>query len=134
MKTKILIYGNNAECNAAVNLLCVAPAFSERKLECFCADSHELLQRQLVDWEPNLIIVLADRSEGMEGVYLAKEIRPGIPVFWFSYDPGFGMHSHRLECEYFAVKPLTAEKIQKAFHRCSHVGVNIYGLCLSESN
>lgn len=122
---KVLFYGETAECNQAIDALNSFSFSSSETNKFICVSIRDSFQKQLVEWEPSLIIVLADRSEGMEAVYLAKEIRPDTPVFWFSDDEGFGMQSHRLECDYFAVKPFTTGKLEKAFHRCEHMGIRI---------
>ena len=129
-KIKVMIYGEDTECLQAVETLRAFPILLKSTNEYLCVNSRETIQKQLAEWNPNLIIVLANRSEGMEGVYLAKEIRPEVPVFWFSDDEGFGMQSHRLECDYFAVKPFNPEKLRKAFQRCTHIGIRIAGVQL----
>lgn len=122
---RVMLYGKEMECRPAIELLSSFLREADKPNSIRCADSRDTLREQIVEWEPHLIVVLANRANGMEGVYTAKETHPSIPVFWFSDDEGFGMQSHRLECDYFAVKPVTAEKLQKAFHRCKHMGIRI---------
>lgn len=120
-----MLYGEAEECQQATDIL-RGFSYAMDGPDCIRrADSRDALRKQIVEWDPNLIVILADRSNGMEGVYTAKETRSDIPVFWFSDDAGFGMQSHRLECDYFAVKPFTAEKLKKAFYRCEHIGIQI---------
>ncbi|MGM9681695.1 MAG: hypothetical protein ACI3XR_09345 [Eubacteriales bacterium] len=133
-KMKIILYGEDAECHQALDELRTFPMLLNHPNEYLSVNNRETLQKQLVEWNPGLIIVLANRSEGMEGVYLVKEIRPEVPVFWFSDDEGFGMQSHRLECDYFAVKPFNSEKLSKAFQRCTHMGVRISGMKIPVSH
>lgn len=118
----ILFFGEAAECQPAIDTVQGFLHMKEEPDSIRRVNSRDALRMQLAGWEPSLILVLADRSRGMEGVYAAKETRPEIPVFWFSDDEGFGMQSYRLECDYFAVKPVTEEKLKMAFHRCKHMG------------
>ena len=57
----------------------------------------------------DLIIVLADGADGMEG---------DTPVIWLSDDEGFGAQSYRLGCTYFHKKPIPLEKLKEALHKC----------------
>mgnify|MGYP003199471040 FL=1 len=54
----------------------------------------------------DLIIVLADGADGMEGVIAAKNADRDTPVIWLSDDEGFGAQSYRLGCTYFHKKPI----------------------------
>lgn len=121
---KTLVYGKTQECLALVEMLKAHPLFVGKKHEYNNVDSHDDFQVQLVEWTPNLAIVLADGVAGMEGVYLVRNNRPDTPVFWFSDDYNFGMQSHRLECKYFATKPVTTEKINKALRQCDFLGID----------
>ena len=125
MKLRTLIYGANDESREVVELLQTILAQREREHQCLHTDNLDDFQVRLVEWNPGLAIVLANGAAGMEGVYLVKRSNPDIPIFWFSDDRNFGMQSHRLECAYFAAKPVTREKLEKAFQRCTHVGVNL---------
>lgn len=126
---RVMLYGEAAECQQAVDTFHSYLPLTERSAVCIQnANDREAFQKQIIEWDPNLIIVLADRANGMEVVYTAKETRSDIPVFWFSDDEGFGMQSYRLRCDYFAVKPITVEKLKKAFRRCAHIGIRINGL------
>lgn len=85
--------------------------------------SWDEIRQQLANRIPSLFIVTVKGAAGMEGVFLARKLRPVTPVFWFSDDKDFCIQSHRLECEYFAQHPITPEKLTSALHRCAHVGV-----------
>lgn len=121
-KIKTVIYSNEAEYRTVCKIL-TETGICGHSHECRRVDSWESLREDLVDWNPGLAIVARDGAAGMEGVYLVRQQRPGVPVFWFSDDDDFSVQSHRLECTYFAAKPLTQEKLRKAFHRCAHVGI-----------
>lgn len=120
-RARIILFGQKHECEAAERLLCTLVS---QVYQYISADTRELLQKRLVHQRPNLAVILSDGAAGMEGVYAVREYDPHLPVFWFSDDGGFAMQSHRLDCAYFADKPLTAEKMKKAFRRCSHLGIH----------
>ena len=122
---KMIIYGKTGECNDAINILQTQFSDAAAQHVYFPATTRDDLQRQLVQYSPDLVIVLANGAAGMEGVYASKEFDPDIPVFWFSDDHEFGMQSHRLECAYFSTKPLNTDKIRRAFIRCAHVWISI---------
>lgn len=124
---RVMLYGEVAECQQAMEILQGCPLTAAEPCRIQYTGSRDVFREQLVAWDPQLVVILADRSNGMEGVYTARETRPDTPVFWFYDDVGFGMQSHRLECDYFAVKPVTAEKLKKAFRRCRHIGIQIAG-------
>lgn len=119
---KILIYGLEHECNEAIELFHTLYPTTDVN-EYLTVHAWEDIQRQLPLQKPNLVIILADGVAGMEGVYAAREYDEDLAIFWFSNDHEFGMQSHRLECAYFAMKPLTYEKLHRAFRRCTTVGV-----------
>lgn len=122
---RTLFYGDQAECAEVQKLMqslfCGEPQF----MECRHVSCHEDLAEELMRWNPCLTIVLADGPAGMEGVYAVKDNHPRSSVFWFSNDRGFGVMSHRLDCAYFSVKPVTKEKLQRALRRCDHVGIQL---------
>lgn len=120
---KILLFGKQCECRTVEALIKQASPFQNARHEICCIDDLEYLNTALVDWDPTLLIVTADGAEGMESVYRARERHPCVPVFWFSDDKDFGILSYRLNCAYFSVKPVTAEKLSSAVQRCEHLGI-----------
>ena len=122
-KLKIVLYGQENECKKAISMLeNLNRSFDYSVL---FTNTTDKLQQLLATRKTNLVIVIADGADGMEAVYTAKEYEPDITVFWFSDDIGFAMQSHRLECAYFSVKPLTEEKLSKAFYNCKYIGLQI---------
>ncbi len=119
----IILYGKHQECEEVVALLKINPIFHGKQLNCFCINEQEELQMRLVDGISDLVIILADGAKGMEGVYTVKEYDRDLAVFWFSNDRSFALQSHRLDCAYFAVKPLTNKKLIKAFEHCAYTGI-----------
>ena len=120
---RAVLFGEPEECREAMEIISALPWFAGQKLEFRHTSSRDELFDHLLEWRPALAVILANGANGMEGVYAVKKHLPNIPVFWFSDDHEFGMQSHRLECAYFAVKPLTEEKARRAFQRCAHVGL-----------
>ena len=123
-RMKILIYGEEPECRETEQFVRAHPDLKGKPPECCYVTCHDDLLQSLLEWHPCLTIILRNGALGMEGVFAVRDNHPESVVFWFSDDHGFGMMSHRLDCEYFAVKPVTCEKLHRAFHRCAHVGVS----------
>ena len=124
LQYNIILYGEQQECEEVITLLKINPILNGKKLICSCINEQEELQMRLVDGNRDLVIVLADGAKGMEGVYTVKEHDRDLAVFWFSNDRNFAVQSHRLDCTYFAVKPLTEKKLTKAFEYCDYIGIN----------
>lgn len=122
--TRILLFGDAPSCQKALSGIQEAMG-DDAKVN--CVENLEEMTAVLVDWDPTLIIVVADGAEGMECVYRARERRPCLPVFWFSDDRDFSVISYRLECAYFSTKPPTAEKLQNALQRCRRLGIRYTG-------
>lgn len=66
----------------------------------------------------DLIIVLANGANGMEGVIAVKSVDRNKPVIWLSDDEGFGVQSYRLGCNYFHKKPIPVERLKDALIKC----------------
>lgn len=112
---KVLVYGQKNEYEECALLLSALPVLQYRRMEFFHAEDYDSFIGLLPEMESeDPVVILTDGAEGMEGVLAAKRQSPALPVFWFSNDKGFGVQSHRLECTFFAVKPLTEQKMQAA--------------------
>lgn len=66
----------------------------------------------------DLIVVLANGANGMEGVIAVKNTDRNKPVIWLSDDEGFGVQSYRLGCTYFHKKPIPIERLRDALIKC----------------
>lgn len=112
---KVLLYGEKSECADAIRIL--------SSLDICKIKGHKVTEDfdefyvESVDYKPDVFIILKKGAKGMEGAYRAKEVNPDGVVLWFSDDEAFGVQSYRLECSYFALKPVTAEKYIHAFGR-----------------
>lgn len=122
-EVRTLMFGDEQECRAAAEMLRTMEPLSGCQHSLCHASELEAYEKALVDWNPTLLIVLAEGAEGMECVYRSRERRPLLPVFWFSDDRAFSMQSYRMNCAYFSTKPISKEKLSNAFHRCSHLGI-----------
>ena len=120
---RTIIYGDRAEICRAADLLHASAEFSSGDIR--CVDTWTSLQQELEVFHPGLLVVLAGGAAGMEGVYLARQVIPELPVFWFSDDSQFGMQSHRLDCTYFSTKPMTDDKLRRALRHCDKMGVRL---------
>ena len=125
-RTKLLIFGESAECDAAAETIGTMPELSGRDCKYYHTDDLENIDKVLVDISPALLVVIADGAKGMECVYRAREHNSELPVFWFSDDKAFAVQSYRFNCAYFAEKPVTADKLDRAIKRCSHMGIQIF--------
>ncbi len=119
------MFGETAECETAAEIMEALPELSGNTCEYFHLNDLEKLVEAIVDFEPTLLIVLANGAEGMECVYRARERSSELPVFWFSDDKAFAVQSYRFNCAYFTTKPVTSDKMSNAIKRCSHIGIQI---------
>lgn len=120
---RIVIYGSAGELAHAAQLFQRCVHLSRCDIR--CADSWSGLQQELTQEPPALLVVLADGAAGMEGVFLARQMVPELPVLWFSDDSQFGMQSHRLDCSYFSTKPMTDDKLHRALLHCEKLGIRL---------
>lgn len=111
----VLIYGSEQDKNTFA--LCVSniAELQYRVINYQFATEPEQYARLLKENSYDLITVLADGANGMEGVMAASEACLGTPIAWISNDEGFGFQAQRLGCIYFALKPLSDDKIIKLY-------------------
>lgn len=112
----LLMCGEKRECE---NAFLMVKSLMLHNLKYTIVDDYENIHQSLVDSGADVAVVVENGAGGMEAVYRIKESGSNIPVFWFSDDRDFAVQSYRLGCAYFSAKPVTAEKIQKAFTRLS---------------
>ena len=112
---RIALYGSREECVSLITCAEALPELQYRVLEFGFADNYDGFLSTLKEAVSDVVIVLANGAEGMEGVIASKSLDEKIPVIWFSDDKGFGVQAHRLDCVYFATKPVTDEKLAGAY-------------------
>lgn len=112
----ILIYGNDRDILA--EMIESSGAVQYRKIAFSLPVCYEEFLSELKRITPHVILISQDGAVGMEAVIAAKNLYPQTDVIWFSDDEGFGPQSYRLGCSYFAIKPVTADKMQRAFAKC----------------
>jgi len=112
---EIIIYGMYEDYNAFIDLIDVIPEMQYRRINCTHTENYDDFLNRLRSEKHDMIIVTADGAEGMEGVIASHTIRPETRRIWLSNDEGFAIQAHRMNCTYFAVKPITSETISKAY-------------------
>ncbi len=113
---KVLLCGEKSECENLCRLLQTLPL---GVAESVSVGDYEEIHRLIVDTQPSVAIVCDSGAKGMESVQRIKD-SADIPIFWFSDDKGFAVHSYRLGCSYFGVKPILAEGLENAFAVVRH--------------
>lgn len=83
----------------------------------YLSDQDELIHT-LMKKCPAAVLVIMEKAAGMEGVIAIRKIYPDIPVVWFSNDEGFAAQAFRLNVDYFALMPVSKEKINTALKKC----------------
>lgn len=109
----ILIYGNDT--HALAELVETTGPLQYRNLVFSKPGCYDEYLSMLSSIAPQLILICQNGAAGMEAVIAAKNLHPRSKIVWFSDDENFGPQSYRPGCSYFAVKPVTREKVQKAF-------------------
>lgn len=112
---RILLYGSLDDYTQTLNCQDMVSELQYRRIECEHAPDFDFFLDRLRECAYDLVVVTVNGAEGMEGVMATKNLLPDGDVVWFSDDAGFGVQAHRLGCTYFAVKPITAETVSKAY-------------------
>ena len=112
---RVLLCGEKDECETLKKLLISLPFEISYILT---ADDYEEIHNLIVDTQPAVAIVCDNGAKGMESIYRIRD-SSDIPVIWFSDDKNFAVHSYRLGCSYFGVKPIEVESLKKAISALS---------------
>lgn len=115
---RTLLYGTAQDETELRTLLFSKPGIQRFTESMICAKELEHFISLLAEQPVDLVLVTANGAGGMEAVRAARKIRLEAPRVWFSNDRDFAVQSYRLGCAYFATKPVTTEKLQKALLRC----------------
>ena len=111
----IIIYGNKDERDSLCSIVESHGVLVFRQKQCTFYDNYDDFLNGIQKAVPELVIITMDGAGGMEGVIAARELHPEAKILWFSNDKAFGPQSYRLNCTYFAVKPITEHILNKAF-------------------
>lgn len=112
----ICIYGTANEADILKAKIAQLALFAYRKISYRVCRKYEAFVHEFS--MADLIVVLADGADGMEGVIAVKRSGSDMPVIWLSDDEGFAVQSYRLGCNYFHKKPITLEKLREALTKC----------------
>lgn len=111
---EIIIYGTQEDYNTVIDCMDALPELQYRRIDCAYAENYDDFLHMLHTKRHDMVIVLADGAEGMEGIIASQTLCPDTMKIWISNDEGFGIQAHRMNCAYFAVKPITEDMISKA--------------------
>lgn len=114
----ILIYGNAREKELIIQYIKSEASTAFRVIDYFHAEDYDSYLALLRENEQDVVFVLADNAEGMEGVIAAQNVQPRTQIIWFSNDKNFVAQSYRLGVSYFAVKPVDEKTVGLALKRC----------------
>ena len=112
---EIIIYGMQEDYSAVLDCMDTLPELQYRRINYTHADNYDEFLHLLQTKPHDMVMVLEDGAEGMEGIIASHTICPDTRKIWISNDEGFGIQAHRMNCAYFAVKPITAETVSKAY-------------------
>ena len=115
---EVLIYGNARERELLLQHLKSQAHIAFRLVNYSHADDYDTYLKLLRRQEYDIVFVVADNAEGMEGVIAAQNVQPDTSVVWFSNDKNFVAQSYRLGVNYFAVKPIDEKILSLALKRC----------------
>ncbi len=119
---EIIIYGTQEDYKTVIDHMEALSALQYRRIDCVHAKSYDDFLHLLHTKWHDLVIVLADGAEGMEGIIASQTLCPDTMRIWISNDEGFGIQAHRMNCAYFAVKPITADTVFKVCRACRICG------------
>lgn len=114
----VLIYGNEREKELLIQHMKSEASTAFRIIDFSHAKDYDSYLALLRETEQDMVFVLADNAEGMEGVIAAQNVQPDAPIIWFSNDKNFVAQSYRLGVSYFAVKPIDEKTVGLAVKRC----------------
>ena len=114
----ILIYGNEREKELLIQHMKSQACMAFRQVNYSHADNYVTYLAMLREQAHEMVFVMADNAEGMEGVIAVQNVQPDTPIIWFSNDKNFVAQSYRLGVDYFAVKPIDERILSLALKRC----------------
>ena len=119
---EIIIYGTYEDYRTVKEDMEILPEMQYRIINCEHAATYDDFLLLLRKKTPDMVMVLADGAEGMEGIIASQTICPRAVKIWITNDKGFGIQAYRMNCAYFAVKPITEDLISKAYRAYREAG------------
>lgn len=113
----IAIYGSDDDFASLKNTIESVPELQYRRFDYHHARNYDKLIELLPEEKIDVMFATMDGAEGMEGVMVARRICPDMKIVWFTNDKGFGAQAQRLECSYFAQKPVNHRLISRVFQQ-----------------
>ena len=114
---KLCFFGSEPEHKRIMDLLKTIPKYSDYVRQCDAFPDYDSFIAHLRWGDYDAVFVTENNANGMEGVIAARNMRPNIPVVWFSNDDGFGCQAYRLNADFFHCKPVTAHVLEMALDR-----------------
>lgn len=116
---RVLHYGTKQDYLTVTELMDRLPFYAAQIEEYSQKEDYEDFLAALFSHFYQVILVTAENTAGKDGVLAARKYGPDLPVIWFSNNREFALQSYQLDCTYFGIKPVTEEKLERAFWRCS---------------
>ena len=122
----VLIYGNAREKELLIQHMKSQACMAFRLIDYSHADDYDTYLKLLRQQQYEIVFVLADNAEGMEGVIAVQNTNPNTSIIWFTNDKNFVAQSYRLGVTYFAVKPIDEKILSLALKRCQRREEMVY--------
>lgn len=114
---RICLFGPETDHQTIMNTIASLPRYCDWVRTCHPYSDYDSFVEHLRNRPCDAIFVTEDNANGMEGVIAARNVRPDVPIIWFSNDEGFGCQAYRLNTEFFHAKPVTAQVLEMALNR-----------------
>lgn len=114
---RICFYGSEADHHHMLSTLEMLPVHRARisAWHPFC--DYDSFIDHLRSAPCDAVLVTENNANGMEGVIAVRNMRPELPVIWFSNDEGFGCQAYRLNTDFFHCKPISPQVLEMALDR-----------------
>ncbi len=116
---QLCFFGSDHDHQNILQLLDMIPKYNGWLGRCDAFRDYDSFVTHLRWGEYDAVFVTQNNAGGMEGVIAARNVRPNIPVVWFSNDEGFGVQAYRLDVDFFHCKPITPRVLEMALERLS---------------
>ena len=114
---QICIYGPESDHAQLMDIIHSLPTYRHWVRTYHPYANYDCFLEQLRHRPCDVVFVTENNANGMVGVIATRNVRPELPVVWFSNDEGFGSQAYRLNADFFHVKPLTPQVLEMALSR-----------------